>query len=156
MQHQYVAAVMKETFVIQPDISALPILEEQIFHFCHLCNVGNYHAAISVATQQAVEQAIIAGDKVELKVECGTNRGGLFVRLTSTLPCFASSMAKASVEDADPSLFIMQRLSDRFMVEDNGCALQMEFDVNGIDPRDAKQRVEVLQRCMWMSSLATV
>ena len=52
---------MTESFVIQADIANMPAVEERLFHFCRECNVGNYYSAVSVATMQAVENAIVHG-----------------------------------------------------------------------------------------------
>ena len=54
---------MKESFVIQSDMVNMPEVEERLFHFCRQCNVGNYCSAISVATMQAVENAIVHGNQ---------------------------------------------------------------------------------------------
>ena len=54
---------MTESFVIQADISNMPQVEERLFHFCRECNVGSYYSTISVATLQAVENAIVHGDE---------------------------------------------------------------------------------------------
>ena len=76
---------MKETFVIQSDTANLPSVEERIFHFCHECNVGDYHSAVSVAVLQAVENAIVHGNGGDasrrVTVECGTCRGGIYVEV---------------------------------------------------------------------------
>ena len=56
---------MIETFVIQSDIANLPMIEERLFHFCRDCNVGRYYSAVSVATLQAVENAIRHGNQYD-------------------------------------------------------------------------------------------
>ena len=54
---------MTEHFVIQSDMSLLPMVEERLFHFCHECHVGNYYSTVSVATMQAVENAVVHGNE---------------------------------------------------------------------------------------------
>ncbi len=142
---------MTESFVIQSDIANLPEVEERLFHFCLECNVGNYYSAVSVATMQAVENAVVHGNgsdatkKVSLSL--GTCRGGVFVEVCDegngfdfghygTLP---------EGEESGEGIFVMKSLSDRMSFSDGGRKVRMEFDVNGIDPADALERVALLQ-----------
>ena len=77
---------MTESFVIQSNIENIPQVEERLFHFCRECNVGSCYSSISVATLQAVENAIVHGNGSDADkrvwLTMGTCRGGLFVEVS--------------------------------------------------------------------------
>lgn len=143
---------MTESFVIQSDIANLPLVEERLFHFCHENNVGNYYSAVSVAVMQAVKNAIVHGNasdsskKVSLTFD--TCRGGICAEVSDEgrgfdfrqygdLPSCDSTTGEG--------IFIMKSLSDRMVFSDEGRMVRLEFDVAGIDPSDALERVAILQ-----------
>ncbi len=143
---------MTESFVIQSDIANLPLVEERLFHFCHENNVGNYYSAVSVAVMQAVKNAIVHGNasdsskKVSLTFD--TCRGGICAEVSDEgrgfdfrqygdLPFGDSTTGEG--------IFIMKSLSDRMVFSDEGRMVRLEFDVAGIDPSDALERVAILQ-----------
>ncbi len=143
---------MTESFVIQSDIANLTQVEERLFHFCRLCNVGSYYSTLQVATLQAVENAIVHGNLSDadrqVALTFGTCRGGLFVEVKDQgagfdygrfgdLPIGESTQGEG--------IFVMRSLADRMMFSDGGRVVRLEFDVNGIDPADALQRIAVLQ-----------
>lgn len=143
---------MTESFVIQADIANMPQVEERLFHFCRECNVGSYYSTISVATLQAVENAIVHGDESDVTkqvtVTFTTCRGGIAVEVSDQGNGFEferygqlSSEASASGE----GIFVMKSLADRMSFSDGGRKVRLEFDVNGIDPADALERVALLQ-----------
>lgn len=144
---------MTEQFVIQSDTANMPYVEERIFHFCHLCNVGRYNAAVSTCALQAVENAIVHGnhgnvDK-EVTVELGTCRGGLYVEVSDQGDGFdPSAFASLPLDDTTPGvgLFIMNQLSDRLAFFDGGRRVRMEFVVDGIDPSEALARVAIIRQ----------
>lgn len=143
---------MTESFVIQSDIANLPLVEERLFHFCHLNNVGNYYSAVSVAVLQATENAIVHGNdsdsskKVMLMFD--TCRGGICAEVSDEgrgfdflqygdLPSGESTQGEG--------IFIMKSLADRMFFSDEGRKVRLEFDVAGIDPSDALERATLLQ-----------
>lgn len=143
---------MTEQFVIQSDIALMPSVEERLFHFCHLCHVGNYYSAVSVAVLQAVENAIVHGnnrDRVKLvTLTMGTCRGGLFVEVADQGEGFDHTRYGDLRVDGQPEgegIFIMRRLADRVSFADEGRRVRMEFSVAGIDPADAMERAAVLR-----------
>lgn len=141
---------MNETFVIQSDIANIPYVEERVFHFCRECNVGNYYSAVSVAVLQAVENAIIHGNKSDasknVTISLGTCRGGLFVEVSDEGSGFDHARYGSLDDDAKgQGIFVMKSLSDRITFSESGRQVRMEFDVNGIDPADALERAAVLQ-----------
>ena len=143
---------MTEHFVIQSDIALLPLVEERLFHFCHECHVGRYHATVSVAVLQAVENAIVHGNGANsdktVDLTFGTCRGGLFVEVADQGAGFDPSHFGRLGTDGEvkgEGLFVMRRLADRLTFADGGRRVRMEFAVAGIDPADALERVAILQ-----------
>ena len=143
---------MTESFVIQSDIAILPRVEERLFHFCQENNVGNYYSAVSVAVMQAVENAIVHGNgsdsskKVTLVFD--TCRGGICAEVSDegrgfdfhkygNLPSGESTQGEG--------IFVMKSLADRMTFSDEGRKVRLEFDVAGIDPSDALERIAILQ-----------
>ena len=144
---------MMEHFVIQSDISLLPLVEERLFHFCQLNHVGNYHSTIDVAVLQAVENAIVHGNGGEVEktvdITFGTCRGGVFVEVEDQgagfdYECYVDHPEGAASEGE--GIFVMCRLADRVRYDEGGRKVRLEFDVAGIDPGDAMERVAILQR----------
>lgn len=140
---------MIEHFVIQSNIASLPVVEERLFHFCHLCHVGNYHATVSVAVMQAVENAIVHGNggNVDKTVDltCGTCRGGLFVEVADQGAGFDHGRYGGLLSEGE-GIFVMRQLADKVVYSDGGRRVRLEFAVDGIDPADAMERVAVLHR----------
>lgn len=144
---------MTEHFVIQSDIALLPSVEERLFHFCHLCHVGNYYSAVSVATLQAVENAIVHGNASDgdkrVDLTFGTCRGGLFVEVADQGCGFDYGRYGDLPVDghAGEGIFVMHQLADWVTYLEGGRRVRLEFAVAGIDPADAMERVAILQGC---------
>lgn len=142
---------MTESFVIQSDIANLPQVEERLFHFCRECNVGNYYAPVSVATLQAVKNAVMHGNGSDMSknvtISYGTCRGGLFVEVSDEGDGFDFGRygSLPEGEEVGEGIFVMKSLSDRMTFSEGGRKVRMEFDVNGIDPADALERIALLQ-----------
>lgn len=143
---------MTEHFVIQSDMSLLPTVEERLFHFCHECHVGNYYSTVSVATMQAVENAVVHGNgsKPDKHVELtmGTCRGGIFVEVVDEGEGFKYDLyGNLPSEDqmAGEGIFVMKQLADQVTFSDGGRRVRLEFVVDGIDPADALQRIAILR-----------
>mgnify|MGYP002623696808 CR=1 FL=1 len=141
---------MTEQFVLQSDIALMPVVEERLFHFCHECHVGNYHAAVSVATLQAVENAIVHGngsvDGASVSLTFGTCRGGIFIEVADQGAGFDyEHYGNWSADGKGEGIFIMRRLADRMTYSDGGRRVRMEFIVAGIDPADALERIAIVQ-----------
>lgn len=142
---------MMETFVIQSDVANMPMVEDRLFHFCRQCNVGNYYSAVSVATMQAVENAIVHGNASDagkqVSVTFGTCRGGIFTEVKDegagfdfehygTLPMGEKLQGEG--------IFVMKQLADRMIFSEGGRSVRLEFEVAGIDPLQAMERIAVL------------
>ena len=143
---------MTETFVIQSDIANMPLVEERLFHFCRECNVGNYYSAVSVAVMQAVENAIVHGNgsdvAKEVSITFGTCRGGLFAEVADQGAGFDFERygeLPSGSQTAGEGIFVMKSLADRMTFSDGGRTVRLEFEVNGIDPADALERIAILQ-----------
>ena len=150
--HIYTPESMTESFVIQSDIANLSQVEERLFHFCRLCNVGSYYSALQVATLQAAENAILHGNQSDpakaVAITLGTCRGGLFVEVSDQGQGFDHSQfgdLPTGESIRGEGIFVMRSLADRMTFSEGGRVVRMEFDVNGIDPADALQRIAVLQ-----------
>lgn len=144
---------MIETFVIQSDIANLPMIEERLFHFCRDCNVGRYYSAVSVATLQAVENAIRHGNQDDasknVTVSYGTCRGGIFVEVTDEGLGFDYTRFGQLPADGQLSgegIFVMKSLANSVTYSEGGRQVRLEFVVEGIDPAEALERVTVLQQ----------
>ena len=145
-------AIMTEEFVIQSDIAVLPSVEERIFHFCHECNVGDYHATVSVAALQAVENAIVHGNRSDVSrtvtVTCGTCRGGIYVEVADEGEGFDFGRygdLPMGESDAGEGIFVMKSLADQMTFSEGGRRVRLEFIVSGIDPAEALERIALLQ-----------
>lgn len=146
---------MTEEFVIQSDLALLPLVEERLVVFCGGCNVGDYHAAVSVAAMQAVENAIVHGNNCdpgkEVRVECGTCKGGVYVEVSDQGRGFDharfGSLPESALESGE-GIFVMHRLADKVEYSDGGRRVRMEFMMRGIDPELSSSRVAVLRRAM--------
>lgn len=142
---------MTEQFVIQSNIALLPSVEERLFHFCHLCHVGNYYSAVSVAALQAVENAIVHGNASDadkqVELTFGTCRGGLFVEVADQGAGFDYGRYGDLPADGQvgEGIFVMKQLADRMTYSEEGRRVRLEFAVAGIDPSDAMERVAILQ-----------
>ncbi len=143
---------MIESFVIQSDKANLPVVEERLFHFCRECNVGRYYSAVSVATLQAVDNAIVHGNREDsdkpVAVTFGTCRGGICVEVADQGIGFdyARFGNLPTDETSGEGIFVMHSLADKVEYSDGGRTVRLEFVVEGIDPADALERVSVLRQ----------
>lgn len=143
---------MTESFVIQSDIANLSLVEERLFHFCQECHIGNYYATVSVAVMQAVENAIVHGNRSQqekgVSLTFGTCRGGIFVEVADEGVGFEFERFGELPDEGQSvgeGVFVMKHLADRLVYSKGGSQVRMEFDVAGIDPVDALERVSVLR-----------
>ena len=142
---------MTESFVIQSDIASMPAVEERLFHFCRECNVGNYYSAVSVATMQAVENAIVHGNgsnaEKQVSITFGTCRGGIFTEVRDEGAGFDFGRygeLPSGEEVQGEGIFVMKQLVDQMVFSEGGRCVRLEFEVAGIDPSQAMERIAVL------------
>lgn len=143
---------MTESFVIQSDIKNMPQVEERLFHFCRENNVGSYYSTVSVAVLQAVENAIVHGndsdEQKHVSLTLGTCRGGIFAEVADEGHGFDYNSYGELPSDGQSTgkgIFVMHQLADRLSFDEGGRKVRLEFEVNGIDPADALERIAVLQ-----------
>lgn len=143
---------MTESFVIQSDIACLPEVEERLFHFCREHNVGSYYSTISVAVMQAVENSIVHGNESDaskqVALSFGTCRGGIYAEVADEGQGFDfSKFGELPVggQMTGEGIFVMRQLSDRMTYSEGGRRVRLEFEVSGIDPADALERVSILR-----------
>ena len=147
-----ITTAMTETFVIQSDIANLPMVEDRLFHFCRECNVGNYYSAVSVAVMQAVENAIVHGNgsdsAKQVSIAFGTCRGGIYAEVADQGEGFDYSrfgQLPMGDQTSGEGIFVMKSLADKLTYSEGGRHVRLEFEVNGIDPSDALERIAILQ-----------
>lgn len=143
---------MTESFVIQSDIANLPQVEERLFHFCHENNVGNYYSAVSVAALQAVENAIVHGNGSDstknVSLTFDASRGGISVEVSDEGRGFDFHQyggLPSGESNQGEGIFVMKSLADRLTFSEGGRKVKLEFDVAGIDPSDALERIATLR-----------
>ena len=142
---------MTEVFNIQSDVANIPLVEERLAHFCSDNNVGNYYSAVSVATVQALKNAIVHGcgqdNSQSVSVAFGNCHGGIYVEVTDSGAGFNYDAFGDLPTDGSKGtgIFIMKSLADRITYSEGGRKVRMEFDVAGIDPADALERIAVLK-----------
>ena len=132
---------MMESFAIQSDMANMPMVEERLFHFCRQYNVGNYCSAVSVATMQ--------GDvNKRVTITLGLCRGGIYTEVLDEGQGFDYEKFGALPVDDEvhgEGIFVMKKLADRMSFSEGGRQVRLEFEVAGIDPTDALQRIAILQ-----------
>lgn len=143
---------MTETFAIQSDISMLPVVEERLFHFCHECHAGDCFSTVSVATLQAVANAIVHGNGSDaskhVSLTFDTCRGGIAVEVADEGRGFNFGRygnLPVGDEEKGEGIFVMKSLADRMEYSDGGRKVRMEFVVAGIAPSDTLERIAILQ-----------
>ncbi len=141
---------MTESFDIQSNTTFLPQVEERLFHFCHECHLGNYYSAVSVATMQAVENAIVHGNcsdaSKKVSLLFSTCRGGICIEVSDQGVGFDyGQYGDMPVDETKgEGIFIMKSLADRLTFSEGGRKVKLEFDVAGIDPSYALERIALL------------
>ncbi|MBR1798925.1 MAG: ATP-binding protein [Bacteroidales bacterium] len=142
---------MRQTFVIASDKAEIATVEERLFHFCELCNAGNYFSAVSVATLNAVENAIVHGNRGEsdkkVTVSVGECTGGMFVEVADQGSGFDYKTYGDLPIDAAAhgvGIFIMERLADKVEFFDGGSRVRLEFVFSGIDETVAESRAALV------------
>lgn len=140
-----------ETITIQSDIAQLREVEDFISNVCDEKNIHNYFATISTSVLQAVENAIIHGNKnnssKHVTVGCGMGKEGLFVTVRDEGEGFDYQQygVMPMGEEKGTGIFMMKCLSDRMTYSENGRCVQMEYFIEGIDKVTALERTTSLK-----------
>lgn len=140
-----------EQLAIQSDMNNIIEVERFVSVMCDTYNIHNYAATISMSLLQAVENAIIHGNKSDsskmVVIECDRCRGGVYFSVTDQGQGFdyCSYGKMPEHDDKGMGLYLMKSLSDKIIFSDNGRKVRMEYVVNGIDASHALERIVTLR-----------
>ncbi len=140
-----------EKLVIQSDISNLVQVERFVSAVCDSFNINNYAATISMSLLQAVENAIVHGNKNDVNkqvaIVCDRNKGGVFFTVSDQGVGFdfENYGTIPEQEGRGTGIYIMKTLSDKITFQDNGSTIRLDFIINGIEASRALERVMTLR-----------
>ncbi len=140
-----------EKLVIQSDINNLIEVERFVSAVCDTYNINNYAATISMSLLQAVENAIVHGNKndsaKQVTIQSDLCRGGLFFSVSDegTGFNFSDFGSIPEQEGRGTGLFLMKTLSDKLSFQNNGSTVRMDFVINGIEASKALERIVTLR-----------
>lgn len=146
-----------ERISIQSDMKYIGEVERFIDSVCDHMNIHNYAATISVSLMAAVKNAIAVAPVDDnanmIDVRCDNCRGGICFSVSAEGLPFASvdsskpvSLENESVpSDCEDNLFLMESLSDRIKITEQGRTVEMVFLINGIRTSRAMERQMTLQ-----------
>lgn len=140
-----------ERLVIQSDINNLLEVERFVCSVCDTFNVNNYAAAISMSVLNAVENAIIHGNKSNIDkhvtITSDFCKGGLYFDVSDEGEGFNYSVYGDSLpsEEKGTGIFLMRTLSDRISFSDNGSSVRLEYIIGGIESSRALERKVLLR-----------
>ncbi len=140
-----------EKLVIQSDINNLIEVERFVSAVCDTYNINNYAATISMSLLQAVENAIVHGNKndsaKQVTIQSDLCRGGLFFSVSDEGAGFNFSDFGSipEQEGRGTGLFLMKTLSDKLSFQNNGSTVRMDFVINGIEASKALERIVTLR-----------
>ena len=136
-----------EKIVIQSDISQQIEVEKFVSDICDIYNINNYAATISMSRLQAVENAIVHGNKNDSKktvtVSFEKCRGGVAFSVSDQGSGFDFNNFSSN-EPQGTGIFMMKTLSDKLSFSNNGSTVRMEFVINGIEASRALERIVLL------------
>lgn len=141
-----------ETLVIQSTIDNLPQVEAFVADICDDKHLGRYFATISVAVGQAVENAIVHGNRLDetkqVTIGCTNTRGGIVFTVADEGEGFDYvRYSDFPAEDAKgEGLFMMRMLADQVEYSRNGSMVSLQFAVRGIVDKDSDRRIAALER----------
>lgn len=140
-----------EKLVIQSDTNNLIEVERFVSAVCDTYNINNYAGTISMSLLQAVENAIVHGNKndVDKKVtiESDLCKGGVCFSVSDEGAGFdfANYGSIPAKEGKGTGLYLMKTLSDGLSFQNNGSTVQMNFVINGIEASRALERIVTLR-----------
>jgi len=140
-----------ERLVIQSDINNLIEVERFVSAVCDTYNINNYAATISMSLLQAVENAIVHGNKgdesKQVTVVSDLCKGGVFFAVSDQGQgfAFADYGSMPSSEGRGTGIYLMKTLSDKMTYSDNGSTVRLEFVVSGIEASRALERIVTLR-----------
>lgn len=146
------SGLLMEKLIIQSDKNNIIEVEKFVTVVCDTFNINNYAATISMSLLQAVENAIVHGNKNEtdrtVTITADYCRGGVFFTVSDQGEGFDfEHYGKMPVnEDKGTGIYLMKTLSDKITFSDNGSTVRLDFFVNGIDPCQALERIMTLRK----------
>lgn len=141
-----------EKLVIQSTKENMSHVEDLIYDICINNHVQNYYGVISVAVSQAVENAIVHGNKCDgnkkVIMEFGNCKGGMFFEIKDEGEGFDfSQFGELPLEgECGEGIFLMNRLADKIVYSENGTRVRLEFIINGIDAADYLERCATIKK----------
>lgn len=143
--------MMKE-LVIQSDVDNLGKVEDFVCALCDEKNIHNYFAVISMAVLQAVENAIVHGNRGDhdkrVKISCANSADGVALTIEDEGAGFDfESYGDIPAEGcAGVGIFMMKMLANGLEFSDGGRRVSLHFRIDGIDEAVACERVAVLKK----------
>ncbi len=140
-----------EHIVIQSSMDSIRQVEAYISNICDEYHVGNYFATISVAVLNAVSNAIIHGNKLDInkkvRLSCGHSHGGMFFEVEDQGDGFDyDCYGDFPMEGKGEGLFLMKSLADNVEFLNNGSLVRLEFQIDGISATDSLERRSVMDK----------
>lgn len=112
-----------------------------IIGICDECHIGDFYATFSVAITKSIEVARAYNENNQLNAGVSL----IFERSSSGI-CFTVVGSQGCFDVDIESMDFVSRLADRVNIIEDKSAVQIIFDVRGIDANDAMRRVAVLNR----------
>lgn len=140
------------SFEIQSDMRNLPEVEGFVERLCDNCNIGNHSAIITMALLNAVENAIVHGNRNDnskkVYISCEQNANTLLFRVRDEGDGFPyedyNGLDKLLDEFSD-GMFLLKTLCDEISFDEGGSVLCMSFFIKGVGHHIAAKRASVLQ-----------
>lgn len=140
-----------EKLVIQSNTDNLIEVERFVSAVCDTYNINNYAGTILMSLLQAVENAIVHGNKndadKQVTIESDLCRGGVYFSVSDEGDGFNYSDFGVipAKEGKGTGLYLMKTLSDGLSFQNNGSTVRMNFVINGIEASRALERIVTLR-----------
>lgn len=139
-----------ETIKIQSVEANIPQVEAYLESVCSDFNCYNYFGTISVAVLQAVENAIVHGNKCNpdktVTIKYSRAKGGLAFVVEDEGNGFDYTQYTDLPTDTEQGtgLFLMNVLSDQCQFSNKGRRVKMLFKIQGVEPSISMERANTL------------
>lgn len=139
-----------ESAVIQSDTKCLSHLESLLGIICDQNHLTNYYGTISVAVLQAVENAMVHGNRCDsqksVHLSWGNTQGGFFFEVRDEGEGFDFKQYGDLPVADEPGMgiFLISTLADDIRYSDEGRCLRMDFSISGVLPADARRRASLV------------
>jgi len=142
----------KEILQIKSEKTNMIAVQSFIEGICDSYNIYNYFGTISMAVFEAVENAIVHGNKEDkeklVNIEFSQCKGGLKFQITDTGEGFEYNQYKELPEQSGSGegLFLIQNLANKVVFSNKGSSVELTFFVNGVDVAKAVSRKIALEQ----------